>query len=42
MLHSKNEDEPPPLLKVRGVIDWQKQHIGKETIIKASNERKII
>ena len=41
-LHSKNEDEPPPLLKVRGVTDWQKQKSGNELLIITSNERKII
>ena len=42
MLHSKDEDEPPPLLKVCGVIDWQKQRSGNELIIIESNGRKII
>jgi hypothetical protein len=35
-------DEPPPLFKVWGEIDWQKLKRGNEQIIIESNERRII
>ena len=42
ILHSKDEDEPPPLLRVYGVIDWQKQKNGNENINKDRVDLKIM
>ena len=42
MLHSIYGDEPPPLFKVWGVIDWQNEQRGIKTIKKDRKDLKFM